>query len=517
MPDTPDLAALQQALMMQPGPQEQQSSTVNSQIQPTPQSQADPSAGIQPAVMAEIKSQQAQQGQGPPQPGMRPNFMNLIDAISGKGEVGQQASPLSRPVSRSDEFHQFVGNFLQSFAAGMAGGGTGPGANMRGAGIAMQAPYQRELQQYQLRQQQQQLESERQLKESQARNLDAQSQLTQTPWGPMPAKFAAAMMGQYVKGGQAADTAAESREKVANINAAAKVGAMSPFGKLSPEMAAVGMPPDWKDTAKYPGGLKDPKFLADVQNYGAQVSGLKQRNAMQLARARGESFAFNRAKYTQVAVLDKDSQTPTFATPLDIAKNSDRYAPLNEGDKIMMKNAVFEDIKGAASNLRSAVMANPTGFSAGQIAKMTAAMRDDPSGALLGSTIQNLTTAGAKDAMNPQQRAQAIAINQAYENAYALRSVAGFGQGSDQLREAIRATLPGPSSPPAYALQQLTAFDQQVDRLLRGVPNMPLRPAAGGSKPKGPISADEAQEYLRKAGGNKDMARKMAKADGRSF
>src|SRR5438067_11167210 len=105
-------------------------------------------------------------------------------------------------------------------------------------------------------------------------------------------------------------------------------------------------------------------------------------------------------------------------------------------------------------------MASPEGFSAGQIARMTTAMRDDPSGALLGSTIQNLTTAGAKDAMTPQQRALAIAINQAYENAYALRSVAGFGQGSDQLREAIRSALPGPSSPKGYALQQLTAFEQ---------------------------------------------------------
>ena len=122
-------------------------------------------------------------------------------------------------------------------------------------------------------------------------------------------------------------------------------------------------------------------------------------------------------------------------------------------------------------------------------------------------------------------RAQAIAMNQAYENAYALRSVAGFGQGSDQLREAIRATLPGASSPPDYALQQMTAFEQQVDRLQRGVPNMPLRPAGGGAanpikpaaKNTGPVTADEAQEYLRKAGGNKDVARKMAKADKRTF
>jgi hypothetical protein len=285
-------------------------------------------------------------------------------------------------------------------------------------------------------------------------------------------------------------------KQASQMSEALKPGQSSPFGKLTPEMAAVGVPPDPKN---YPLGINDPTFRKDVQQYGQAVSDLKQSNAMALARARGESSAYGRAKYMQVPVLDQDTQSPSFKSPLEIAQNPTSYVPLNEGDKLMMKNAVFEDIKGAAGNLRTAITNNKEGFTASQVAQMNAAMRDDPTGGLLKSTIDQLTKAGVKDHMTDAQQAQAVAMQQAYENAYALRSVAGFGSGSDQLRAAIKATLPSASSPPGYAMKQLTAFEQQVDRLGRGVANVKLKPPAasapqavdtlidryGGQKPAG--------------------------------
>ena len=252
------------------------------------------------------------------------------------------------------------------------------------------------------------------------------------------------------------------------------------WGRTTPQMAAVGVPPNPLDIGKYPQGVKDPQFLKDVQDYGRKVNDLTLKNQLATAAARGESYAYGRAKYMQIPVLAPDPQTgepsATYASALQIASNPSAYTPLVEGDKLMMKNAVFEDIKGAAANLHKAITANPVQFSAGQIAQMTAAMDADPSGGILHSTISNLVQAGGKDSLTPQQQAVAVAMQQAYENAYALRSVAGFGTGSDELRRAIRATLPGPSSPKDYALKQLTAFEQQVGRLQRGVVNVPLRP-----------------------------------------
>jgi hypothetical protein len=52
----------------------------------------------------------------------------------------------------------------------------------------------------------------------------------------------------------------------------------------------------------------------------------------------------------------------------------------------------------------------------------------------------------------------------------ALRSIQGLGQGSDQLRGAIHAMLPGPGSPnKEYALRQLAIFNALVQTLKGGV------------------------------------------------
>lgn len=258
-----------------------------------------------------------------------------------------------------------------------------------------------------------------------------------------------------------------------------KAGGGGFWGRTTPQMAAVGPPPNPLDTGKYPGGTKDPQFVKDVQDYGQKVNALILKNQTTAASARGESYAYGRAKYMQVPVLARNAETgepeATFASPLQIASDPSSYTPLVEGDKLMMKNAVFEDINGAAKNLRSALQSNPVQFSVGQIAALTAAMDADPSGGLLHSTITNLIQSGGKNALSPEQQSVAIAMQQAYENAYALRGVAGFGSGSDELRRAIRATLPGPSSPKDYALKQLTAFEQQVARLRQGVVSVPLR------------------------------------------
>lgn len=187
-----------------------------------------------------------------------------------------------------------------------------------------------------------------------------------------------------------------------------------------------------------------------------------------------------------IPVLDKQNDNMlTFASAMDIAKDKSRYEGASQGASLGAKEAMFQDMNGASANLRAAygdMAKNKETFSAGQIAKMTTAMRDDPSGGLLGSVIQNLTTASAKERLTANQQKVAIAMLQNYENAFALRGVAGMGQSSDQLRGAIKATLPGPSSPPEYALKQLDAYDAQRERIHRGIPNVSVRGSSEGSK-----------------------------------
>ena len=57
----------------------------------------------------------------------------------------------------------------------------------------------------------------------------------------------------------------------------------------------------------------------------------------------------------------------------------------------------------------------------------------------------------------------------------AMRSVLGAGQGSEGLKNAIVATLPGPRTPTReYAAKQLDAFERALDRLSRSIPKVKL-------------------------------------------
>ena len=128
------------------------------------------------------------------------------------------------------------------------------------------------------------------------------------------------------------------------------------------------------------------------------------------------------------------------------------------------KNAIFENLGRASQRLREAYRNLDAPFSRGQINKMIGAMRDDPSGESLRNLIPDL-------AFTDKQREAAEAVLENYVGAYSVRSIPGFGQSSDELRGAIKATLPGPSVPLDYALKQLDAYDALRDRISRRTPN----------------------------------------------
>lgn len=420
--------------------------------------------------------------------------------IQPQGIVPGESSSLAtqgQPVTRPSFLQSFLANLGPAVAGGLASNGdprfpfgTGlPGA-LGGIQQHNQQIYERGVQQQQLQVQQQQgairaAQEQANAAKIQAQIADYASKIENR--GNLTGK--AALAQQYVDQLSKGDTggAGETLKQINSLaTASAPAKPTSPWGKLSPEMAAVGVPPNPNDKEVYPLGQKDPKFQQDVQVYGGKVSALKQQNAMALQQARGTSFATSRAQYQMIPVLDKNNDnTLTYASAMDVAKDKSRYEPASQGASLGAKEAIFQDMNGASANLRSAygdMAKNKETFSAGQIAKMTAAMRDDPSGGLLGSVIQNLTTAGAKEALTANQQKVAIAMLQNYENAFALRGVAGMGQSSDQLRGAIKATLPGSSSPPEYALKQLDAYDAQRERIHRGIPNVSVRGSSEGSK-----------------------------------
>lgn len=104
------------------------------------------SALTPPMIKGGLTSEQAA---GPP----RPTIGGLPGLVLDLIHPGRNVAPGQMVPSKLDRFESFLGNFLQSLSTGLAQEGTGPGAAMRGAAAAMQAPYQQALQQYGLQQQ----------------------------------------------------------------------------------------------------------------------------------------------------------------------------------------------------------------------------------------------------------------------------------------------------------------------------------------------------------------------------
>lgn len=169
-------------------------------------------------------AQQTQQQ--PPRMGGQPLLLQYIRGmLQGPQATVQpgQAQP-QRPASRSDMTLDFLGSFLSNLSQGLAQAGHGPGANLRGAAGAMQAPYQRELQGYQLGQQQQQQQAQVQSEQAKAQLAQAQAEsqknVVMTPYGPMNQALAARVFPAAIRAGateQAATTRAGATVQAAQI------------------------------------------------------------------------------------------------------------------------------------------------------------------------------------------------------------------------------------------------------------------------------------------------------------
>jgi hypothetical protein len=180
-----------------------------------------------------------------------------------------------------------------------------------------------------------------------------------------------------------------------------------------------------------------------------------------------------------------NGNAPTVVPFSEYTRQPGRYLPAGPADKAIAKENLMEDIAGTSQLTREAINNLKEDFPPDMKAKIALAMRaDDPHAA-----IDQLLASGALGSLTADQQDFLIATRQLSENAMAMRSVLGAGQGSEDVRRAITATLPGLLSPDrSYALRQLDAFDRTIARLHRGVPRVPLNEepfTGGGAQPLG--------------------------------
>lgn len=191
--DPNSLAALLQQTMTPNPDVQQQASPMGGELQAPP-----------PTQQPQVSSTPPRSNQ-PPRMGGMPLIAQYIQGmIKGgtQGGIGPSGYP-QQPTSRGDMTLNFLGQFLGNLAQGLSQAGHGPGANLRGFGAAVQAPYQRSLQDFQVQQQAQ--EQQARIAQQQAQTELAQAQagqyknLMQTPLGPMSPALAMRLYPEMIR------------------------------------------------------------------------------------------------------------------------------------------------------------------------------------------------------------------------------------------------------------------------------------------------------------------------------
>lgn len=222
-----------------------------------------------------------------------------------------------------------------------------------------------------------------------------------------------------------------------------------------------------------------------------------------------------RANVTPVPVLNtEEGNAPGFASQSEVLGGGGKYMPAGEGGKALTKTALIEDMRGSVKDVKQSLDNLKTEFSPETRIALANAMKSaDPHGA-----INTLINSQFVKNLTPDQQDYLINVNSLIENAMALRSALGAGQGSGDLRDAIRATVPSGTTPTKeYGIKQLERFNKTLDRLERGVPKVPLRTDLGSENKGTQLDANTAAAILKEAGGDKDKARAIAKQRGHTF
>jgi hypothetical protein len=189
------------------------------------------------------------------------------------------------------------------------------------------------------------------------------------------------------------------------------------------------------------------------------------------------------AQTREYGVIDRDTGQLVMLDAATInAAPKGKYMPASGGAQAMSRQAIFQDMNFNASNVDQAIANLKTPFTAPQRAQFALILRDPD----VRSAVSQFVNSTAAQGLAPDQIDYLTAVASLAENAMALRTVAGMGQSSDELRAAILRTIPGPNTPSSeYAQRQMKLFHGVLDRLARGVPGVgsavqPNQPGGGG-------------------------------------
>jgi hypothetical protein len=162
------------------------------------------------------------------------------------------------------------------------------------------------------------------------------------------------------------------------------------------------------------------------------------------------------------------------------AEEPGRYIPAGPSIPALTQTGLIEDIRGGVQQVRNNLsQMTDADFNLLERSKIAVALRSrDPR-----SAMEPIINAAAAQHLSGPLQEYLINLLNLKENAMAMRAVLKAGQGSEDMRDAITAVIPGPMTiSRQYGLKQLDTFERTLNRVERGVPKVPLRtdiPGAG--------------------------------------
>lgn len=233
--------------------------------------------------------------------------------------------------------------------------------------------------------------------------------------------------------------------------------------------------------AQHDKDMNDRQIKAQAHSDEMQARGQAHSDQIQ-----ANSLAAMGARARMYSVLDtQNGNRPIMATSEEIASNPSRYLSGATGAKALGQTNLQEDIKGTVANVRKSLGSLDKDFTPAQAAQLSVAMRSsNPQ-----SAVSNFYQSAVGSTLTLKQQEYIADLQQLTENAMAMRSVLGAGAGSDQVRQAIEATLPNATTPDRKtASMKLDKFEQTVNRLGRGIPKVDLNPMPGSVDTSRPVS-----------------------------
>jgi len=247
-----------------------------------------------------------------------------------------------------------------------------------------------------------------------------------------------------------------------------------------------------------PGQAGYTKQDEEAVKLGLNAQGFSDKQKEKLAAIRGESYARGRALYSFKDVTDTKTGEVREVSAMDMAREPGRYTGASEQEKVSARDAVHESLTTNFKALEKSLDKLPNGLDAETQATLKLAMHSNDPG-LFETLIVNKIKQGA-----PDEVLQYLTNMKAMqEDVMVLRSVGGMGTGSDTMRNAMVALIPGPgTSSVKEAKMQIGAAKRTTEALFSRRPQSKLPDNTGTvtfkeGKTTYQIPADQVKEFMK--------------------